>query len=349
MSTTTQPNPLATQGVTPQDTPSNSSPSSSLNQPEILFVDSRPTGEASSRQGNTVVEPSLVPVHAKDFLPSHDSNGKCMAAEDSGATSFALFLKNLLLDPESGEGSYSTDLGEDATGNGSYVWDNFMAFDDGSKVFDDVSLGNPSHDMDALSQTDTNGETVGVEYSFGRKKAALAACVGAKAFETSIWHWTPRHGEFASEEEPHLSVPREILGKYDDILSELPPLSGKLLCDSDRDRVVALVLAFCDRSNLTYVTPSLPSLCVLERLSHRFLQFQTAEPLPWFHVPTFCAASAPEELLLGIIAYGASLMPVKALQKLGKALPNILFDALKAKVSARLALPTTTLTVHEVE
>ncbi|KAI8653395.1 Fungal-trans domain-containing protein [Fusarium keratoplasticum] len=206
-----------------------------------------------------------------------------------------------------------------------------MAFDDGSKVFDDVSLGNPSHDMDALSQTDTNGETVGVEYSFGRKKAALAACVGAKAFETSIWHWTPRHGEFASEEEPHLSVPREILGKYDDILSELPPLSGKLLCDSDRDRVVALVLAFCDRSNLAYVTPSLPSLCVLERLSHRFLQFQTAEPLPWFHVPTFCAASAPEELLLGIIAYGASLMPVKALQKLGKALPNILFDALKAK------------------
>ncbi|KAF4461713.1 c2h2 type zinc finger domain [Fusarium albosuccineum] len=290
---------------------------------------------------SAAIPPTELPgpqVYNEDSSPSGGLNGGPMILQDPAATSPPFFLKDLLPNSEPGGGSRPRDIDWHIMDDASCAWDNFMSFDDELEVFDDAPQGVLADYLVPATDHSPNGEITTSDDCVGRRKTTMAACVGAKAFNTSIWHWTPRHGEFVSEEEPYLSLSRGILSGDDDIAGMPPLLQGRILCDSDRDRIVSLVLTFCDQSNLASIAPSLPSLGVMERLICRFLQFQTEGPVPWFHVPTFCARGAPEEILLGMIAYGASLMPVRALQKLGTALPNILLDALRSKARFELAV-----------
>ncbi|KAJ3549378.1 hypothetical protein NM208_g534 [Fusarium decemcellulare] len=324
-------------------------PQSALSDPPGL-QDARPEtqsdspvvrGSAPSQEDiSAAISPTELPgtqVDNEDSSLSGGLNGGPIILQDPATTSFPLFLKDLLLNSEPGGDSRPRDIDWHIMDDASCAWDNFMTFYDEPEVFDDAPQGVLADFLVPTTDHSPNGEITTGDDCVGRRKTAMAACVGAKAFNTSIWHWTPRYREFVSEEEPYLSLSRGILGGDDDVVGMPPSLQGRILCDSDRDRIVSLVLTFCDQSNLASIAPSLPSLGAMERLACRFLQFQTEDPLSWFHVPTFCAREAPEEVLLGMIAYGASLMPVRALQKLGTALPNILFDALRAKARFELA------------
>ncbi|KAH7007006.1 hypothetical protein EDB80DRAFT_842197 [Ilyonectria destructans] len=239
-------------------------------------------------------------------------------AVDTVATDFGAFLKDLLLDPHGGEANSTNIRGDPFSQN----WDEYMAVDENATKFD-ISFEALNYDADLYSYV-LEGDSVDQTGASPEKDAI--AC-GAKAFETSLWHWIPGPGDYGTADEAHLSISHALTNKPISVPEPHKSLQENLFAIKDRDRALAIILTLCDRSNAPSIAASFPSCNILEKLIYLFLRHQSTDSLSWFHVPTFRASSTREELLLGMIACGASLAPMKVFHKLGTALPNILFNA----------------------
>lgn len=202
-----------------------------------------------------------------------------------------------------------------------------MAVDDNAMKFD-VPFEALNYDADLYSyilEGDSADQT-----GASPEKDAIAG--GAKAFETSIWHWIPGPDDHGTADEAHLSISHAITNKPINVPEPHKSLQGNLFSVKDRDRPLAVILTLCDRSNAPPIAASFPFCNILEKPIYLFLRHQNTDSLSWFHVPTFRASSTREKPLLRIVTCSASLAPIKVFHKLGTTLSNILFNAVRIKV-----------------
>jgi hypothetical protein len=148
---------------------------------------------------------------------------------------------------------------------------------------------------------------------------------GSRAYSVSVWNWIPTNDDHQSAHQGDLALSPEDSASLHITLRLSPIIMSKKLLSTDRDRVLSLLLARCDRSLIVRVASAFPSHLLMEKLVQTALHFQTLGTIPFLHVATFDPAATQDELLSALVAYGAFLSPVPALQDLCLAMTDILF------------------------
>ncbi|EMC95497.1 hypothetical protein BAUCODRAFT_72201 [Baudoinia panamericana UAMH 10762] len=155
---------------------------------------------------------------------------------------------------------------------------------------------------------------------------------GAKAFETSVWHWVPNAADTGAAGEPDPSViPADVPHGPDEDCPYTSVVLARHLCPKDRDRVLSVILDHCDKSNIVRIATTFPSHSILESFLRTALHHQAVRsPTAWIHVPTFSTKTARDCLLCALIACGAFMSPVPAAQTMGAAMPELILAFVNA-------------------
>ncbi|KXT01826.1 hypothetical protein AC578_1994 [Pseudocercospora eumusae] len=144
--------------------------------------------------------------------------------------------------------------------------------------------------------------------------------LGTAAYSRSAWRWVPNH-EKGNEDhnlttvlvESHgpdkLPRPRQI--------ALVPPMDQQ-----ERDRIVALLLAGCDKQNYQKIVALFPSARVLDVFLNDYLLTMEHSIDSWIHIPTCRPSETIPELLTLMIAAGAILGRSSHAQKFGYALQD---------------------------
>jgi hypothetical protein len=107
----------------------------------------------------------------------------------------------------------------------------------------------------------------------------------------------------------------------------IPPLVRDCL-------LTMLVAASGSRGNLR-LTSAFPSCDTLGMLLRSSLSWMINQDDTWIHIPTFDINTAPTELVAGLVASGAIRSPIRAIQKFGLAMHELLIVQLANIVSVR--------------
>lgn len=241
------------------------------------------------------------------------------------ALNYTDFLKDLLFPPTLGQDSL-VNIEEHQWNQpaGSSIWDQYQG---GISGVDDLS---PSY---ILSWSNILGDGKDLErghpetiHERTRNQPFLedaTAIAGAQAFQQSGWNWAPSPEDHGSADQGNLSLPQG-WEMPNDILGLDPPVWNKCLGSKGRDRILNILLSYCEKRHFIRAVSMFPTGPVLEVLLHMFLHSQASNILPWIHVPTFDPNTVRDELLAAVVASGACFAPVDTVQKLGHAMPEIL-------------------------
>jgi hypothetical protein len=86
---------------------------------------------------------------------------------------------------------------------------------------------------------------------------------------------------------------------------------------SVRDHLLALAVDACEAENRLAVVSAFLTCSGLENLATKFLAWQAEQQDTFIHVPKFSVAEVRTELLLAVVASGATRSPSPAVQRLG--------------------------------
>lgn len=246
------------------------------------------------------------------------------------------FLKDLLYHSPEGV-LHTTDEAGVALGNNTPgFWDAYHSSDD-LPVLTEFSLPTVP-EMTQLSFNQERAKNIGDDddnadndEDIGSGSQHAASAVGAQAFLASVWNWIPGPKDFRLAEEQSLALPQHIARQAtyaSPAAHPHPSLASLSLAPNDRERVLGVVLKYCDHDNLVGILSSFPSTELMATLVQVALGHQAESPLSWFHVPTFHSSQIRPELLAALVAYGAALTPIRALQRLGGAMPDVLLQSI---------------------
>ena len=253
-------------------------------------------------------------------------SGIISGAVDNGSELYSDFLKDLLFtSPE------AFDI------NASYPKNttNFALFDfwdpDVGDNFETSDFANvPFSDIPSIPTP--NSASIGAIDNLGSSELdptdQMAIAAGGKAFSTSVWHWVPESSDNRTQGQADLAPSSTLFNEAGDVLAITPETLSKKLVPTDRDRVLSILLAHCERNHVVRVASAFPSYQIMEKLMHAALHFQTVSTVSWLHIPTFSPHAAKDELLAALVACGAFLSPIAAAEKLGTAMIDIVFCAL---------------------
>ena len=149
----------------------------------------------------------------------------------------------------------------------------------------------------------------------------------AQAFKASVWNWVPASHDSWTSEQDKLAIPVQGLNHAHVLHAHNPPQIAQQLQQSDRDRILAVVLKTCQKANISKIASNFPSCHILEILLQVFLQCHISQNDGFIHVPTFQASNTRPELLVAMIAAGGVLTSVRPLQKLGYAWQEVIRPA----------------------
>lgn len=242
------------------------------------------------------------------------------ALDQAGSKSYTAFLRDVLqTSPEAIAGDLAPlptiyDNDEPA------FWADYLATDD-LPVLGECSL------PDLTSEVHLPEPAGGDDQS-----ESAASVVGAEAFRASVWNWIPGPSDTGTAEQHSLALPDSVKQQIaHDLANRSDPMLASLsLSTADRERTLAVLLAHCDRSNLFAIVSSFPTAPLMQKLVQISLAHQDSSSLSWFHAPTFQISNIRAELLAALVAHGATLAPIKAVQRLGCAIPDLLLQAIKA-------------------
>ncbi|KAL4863657.1 hypothetical protein BDV12DRAFT_201848 [Aspergillus spectabilis] len=242
---------------------------------------------------------------------------------------YADFLKDLL----NWDGPSDEVVPRHGTGDGqgkSNIWDQHLNMDQSFDVLLDFPIPEFTSPM---AQGEQPTCTLGVDGNAKRRRLAdripfeeTAFAAGAQAFKGSWLNWSPNpmHQPCVEQDEASLCVARNWAK---DSLQRDPSYAHQSLTIADRDRVLWALLSFSAKRRLIHIATTFPGVHEMESMLHGFLRHQLGDTFSWFHVPTFRLTGLRDELLAALVAFGASLTHVEAVQKLGHAMADILRSA----------------------
>ncbi|USW57029.1 hypothetical protein Slin15195_G103480 [Septoria linicola] len=145
--------------------------------------------------------------------------------------------------------------------------------------------------------------------------------LGAAAYNRSAWRWIP-NSEKSNQDQTLASILRDSHGPDGRLprprqVTLIPPMESK-----ERDRIVALLLAGCDRANYQKIVGLFPSTRVLDVFLNDFLLTMEHSIDSWIHIPTFKPSETIPECLTLMIAAGAILGRSSHAQRFGYALQD---------------------------
>lgn len=273
-------------------------------------------------EDNDVSETHVAPF---DFDPSSLQTYGFDTGFTEATHTYADFLKDLLSWEDPDGAGHQSGRGE-SQGN-TNIWDQHLNIE---QTFDDLldfttpdfllpaGQAEPATHLDGADGCTTR-HRVTDRTSFEER----AFVAGAQAFEGSWWNWSPDSMEQActDQDEERLSLPHDFTR---DSLRRDPSLSHQRLTVTDRDRVLSACLFFSDKPALIRIATAFPGVHEMESMLHCFLRHQLVDTFSWLHVPTLKVADIADELLAALVAFGASLVHVEGIQKLGHAMADIL-------------------------
>lgn len=143
--------------------------------------------------------------------------------------------------------------------------------------------------------------------------------LGSAAYSRSAWRWVPNR-EKAKDNDSALAsilIDGHNSGQVMQPRQQILPQGLDL---QDRDRMVALLLASCDKVNFQRIVALFPDVRVLNIFLNDFFLNVEHSIDSWIHIPTFRPSETMPELLTLMTAHGAILSKSSHAQRLGYAL-----------------------------
>jgi hypothetical protein len=156
--------------------------------------------------------------------------------------------------------------------------------------------------------------------------------VGTEAFTRSLWRYLPTSSDNSSAEQLHLSLPHPDVDSPEVRTAAASLLLDESLTPSVRDRVLATVLKTCDPALYDKIVTSFPRVELLNNLLHHAVNSSLAHSDFWLHLPTFNLNVQRSELVIMLIAAGATNCSVPSVRQLGFALQEAVRTALSQTV-----------------
>lgn len=163
--------------------------------------------------------------------------------------------------------------------------------------------------------------------------------LGSAAFRRSAWQWTPNH-ERGNQHEMHLASCHPD-GHAKEQAPPTHPHCLKYPVDHKaRDRVVAMLLTVCDKSNYQRIVGFFPAAPILDSFISNFLLAIETSIDDWIHIPSLRPNECIPEFLALIIAGGAVASQSSRACKLGYALQETSRLAVSKPMGERSLSPT---------
>ena len=283
----------------------------------VDISDTRPMSDLNNNQFLAPVEKEVrTSAHPEPLGLQHDASQPKPASGQ-----FEGLLANVLSTSMNDAEASQTPM----TPSGSY-WDSFEMPVYDATMFN-FDFGQAFPDIGTLSSVDPEAQ--------GRTPEQIICAEGAKAFSSSsTWNWIPNASDTGAAEEPNpAALPQRLKCVPTGFTSQLSlEVRRHSFGPHEHSRVLAILLGQCDKNNVVRLATSFPSHHSLEYLFHVGLQFQSiGSPLQFIHAPTFELSSTHGELICALVACGAFLSPVAAMQSLGSAMPELVHGAIQAK------------------
>ncbi len=203
--------------------------------------------------------------------------------------------------------------------------DMMMFFSPVNNLFLDVEYNAWNLDFNAflvpeLEPHEPSPQSTGTLASKPSTRTARDLSKGHAAFKESPWLWEPGGADYVRRDQEGLQISEETIG--------CPPAFGRLsqnatrrrMNAATRDRVFAVVLA----GNKDPIrTLSFPSLELLNYLIHVHFLHDDYHRDSWIHSASFNPDEALPELLVAVIAHGASFISVPAIWQFGLAMQEV--------------------------
>ncbi|KAM0315018.1 hypothetical protein ACHAO8_004309 [Botrytis cinerea] len=159
-----------------------------------------------------------------------------------------------------------------------------------------------------------------------------------QAISQSIGQWTPKSGHYRAHAEKDM-VSKDLLSLKIDFSGPWDPsISGEPLVPRTRDKLIALVVGSCERSNIGAVVSAFPTVDALECLINIALTQQKGDLDGYIHVPTFSKSESRVETIAAMVITGTSRSSYKAVQKFGYGLGEILSYYLYSRAEREYSL-----------
>ncbi|KAF7952278.1 uncharacterized protein EAE97_001775 [Botrytis byssoidea] len=156
-----------------------------------------------------------------------------------------------------------------------------------------------------------------------------------QAISQSIGQWTPKSGHYRAHAEKDM-VSKDLISLKIDFSGQWDPsISGEPLLPRTRDKIIALAVGSCKRSNIGTIVSAFPTVDVLECLINIALTQQKGDLDGYIHVPTFSKSESRVETIAAMVITGTSRSSHKAVQKFGHGLGEILSYYLYNRVCDR--------------
>ncbi|CAK4034861.1 Early growth response 1 [Lecanosticta acicola] len=143
--------------------------------------------------------------------------------------------------------------------------------------------------------------------------------LGSAAYKRSAFRWIPNHEKGKDNDQTLASILIDGQGA-ENLYRPGQEILAQPLSLQDRDKMVALLLASCDKVNYQRIVALFPGVKVLDIFLNDHLLNMEHSIDSWFHVPTFRPAEVIPELLTLMVAHGAVLSKSSHAQRLGYAL-----------------------------
>lgn len=154
------------------------------------------------------------------------------------------------------------------------------------------------------------------------------------AFERSPWLWTPTPNDRALNDQHNLNVDEDNIPSI--LVASSPPVDSSeftscVMQQQQRDKMLEMLFSL--RQLPPGQPPCLPSLSLLNAISQVFFVQQRMTVDHFIHGATFDPAEALPQLMIAIIAAGATLISTPAIWKMGLVLQELIRHAVAQYVS----------------
>ncbi|KAJ5819422.1 hypothetical protein N7474_005013 [Penicillium riverlandense] len=159
-----------------------------------------------------------------------------------------------------------------------------------------------------------------------------ALVMGVKAYRSSFWHRVPSPTATNNPDDCRLILTPDVVNGSPEILQS-GSWTGNLrvLQNSDRGRLLDLLISHCEKKDAVHILSSFPSLDFLRGLVGLFFKAQAGHTPSFIHRSTFDPETTCSPLLAAVIAYGACSSYTPAVQRLGYAIMDVVLLAIMAE------------------
>jgi len=156
--------------------------------------------------------------------------------------------------------------------------------------------------------------------------------IGTEAFQRSLWSWTPTRNESSVADQTNFTLLREDTANSSAQTFLNMNVTSDTIDNEARDKIIAMILGTCDRTNFLITMTSFPSAEIMNNLMHSFLVAHLCKCDSWLHLPTLKIKTRTPEFIATLISAGAVHSSSLTIQRVGFAMDESVRMSIQRKV-----------------